>query len=162
MTRITPGTYVEETPSRVPTISGLATSVTAFIGQAPRGPAHEPILVQSFGEYTQRFGELSRTSPMSYAVFYFFQAGGTDALIVRVTPIQDAMRPQPATTSLNSEGDDDGPISGIDVASCATLEAAREGLWALEKAEHFNLMCIPPYSFDVLRTPRRSMSFSAS
>lgn len=77
---------------------------------------------------------------MSYAVLHFFQAGGTDALIVRVTPMQDAPHTQPTTTSLNSAGDDDGPISGMDIGLGATMETARKGLWAFEKAEHFNLM----------------------
>ncbi len=33
-----PGVYIEEIPSGVRTITGVATSITAFIGRAVRGP----------------------------------------------------------------------------------------------------------------------------
>jgi len=79
-----PGVYIEEVPSGVRTIVGVATSVTAFVGRALRGPVDEPVRVQSFGEYERRFGGLSRASTMSYAVQQFFLNGGSDALIVRV------------------------------------------------------------------------------
>jgi phage tail sheath protein FI len=64
----------------------VATSITAFIGRALRGPTDDdnPVRVQSFGEYERIFGGLWRDSTMSYAVQQFFQNGGTDALIVRV------------------------------------------------------------------------------
>jgi phage tail sheath protein FI len=79
-----PGVYIEELPSGVRTITGVATSITAFIGRALRGPTNDPVRVQSFAEYERNFGGLWRNSTMSYAVQQFFQNGGTDALIVRV------------------------------------------------------------------------------
>ena len=36
-----PGVYIEEIPSGVRTIMGVATSITAFIGRALRGPVDE-------------------------------------------------------------------------------------------------------------------------
>ncbi len=33
-----PGVYIEEIPSGVRTITGVATSITAFVGWAPKGP----------------------------------------------------------------------------------------------------------------------------
>ena len=33
-----PGVYIEEIPSGVRTIIGVATSITAFLGRAKRGP----------------------------------------------------------------------------------------------------------------------------
>ena len=33
-----PGVYIEEVPSGVRTITGVATSIALFIGWAPRGP----------------------------------------------------------------------------------------------------------------------------
>ena len=33
-----PGVYIEEVPSGVRTITGVATSITAFVGRALRGP----------------------------------------------------------------------------------------------------------------------------
>ena len=79
-----PGVYIEEVPSGVRTITGVATSITAFIGRARRGPLNHPVRVQSFGEYERRFGQLWRESTMGHAVSQFFQHGGRDALIVRV------------------------------------------------------------------------------
>lgn len=79
-----PGVYIEEVPSGVRTVTGVATSITAFIGRAPRGPVNDPTRVQSFAEFQRRFGGLRRDSTLGYAVQQFFQNGGTDALIVRV------------------------------------------------------------------------------
>ena len=55
-----PGVYIEEVPSGVRTIVGVATSITAFVGRAARGPVDEPVRVQSFGEYERGFGGLVR------------------------------------------------------------------------------------------------------
>jgi phage tail sheath protein FI len=79
-----PGVYIEEVSSGVRTITGVATSITAFIGRTLRGPANDPVRVQSFAEFERRFGGLWRDSTLSYALQQFFQNGGTDALIVRV------------------------------------------------------------------------------
>ena len=79
-----PGVYIEEVPSGVRTITGVATSVTAFIGRAYRGPTDRPRLVQSFAEFVRVYGGLWTESPMSYAVHHFFLNGGRDALICRV------------------------------------------------------------------------------
>ena len=79
-----PGVYVEELPSGVRTITGVATSITAFIGFAPKGPTNEPTRIQNFGSYERIFGGLSRSSTMSYAVQQFFMNGGGDAIIVRL------------------------------------------------------------------------------
>src|ERR1700755_2858632 len=80
-----PGVYIEEIPSGVRTITGVATSVTAFIGSAPRGPVNEPIFINSFGDYERRFGGLDVNSTMSYAVRDFYMNGGSQAIIVRIT-----------------------------------------------------------------------------
>ena len=79
-----PGVYIEEVPSGVRTITGVATSITAFIGRALQGPVNDPVRIQSFADYTRMFGDLWQASPMSQAVNQFFQHGGSDAIIVRV------------------------------------------------------------------------------
>jgi uncharacterized protein len=79
-----PGVYIREVPSGARTISGVATSVTAFIGRAARGPLNQPVRVQNFGEFERRFGGLWRESTLGYSVRQFFMNGGGDALIVRV------------------------------------------------------------------------------
>ena len=79
-----PGVYIEEIPSGVRTITGVATSITAFIGRAVSGPVNEPTVINSFGDYERRFGGLSLLSTMSYAVRDFYLNGGSQAIIVRV------------------------------------------------------------------------------
>src|SRR5512147_1061425 len=82
-----PGVYVEEIPSGVRTITGVATSVTAFIGRArrgPVGPVNDPVLVNSFADFERTFGGLWEHSTMSYAVRDFFLNGGSQAIVVRI------------------------------------------------------------------------------
>ncbi|BAU12731.1 tail sheath protein [Leptolyngbya sp. NIES-3755] len=79
-----PGVYIEEIPSGVRTITGVATAITAFIGQALRGAVNTPVRIQSYAEFERQFGGLWIKSPMSYMVQQYFLNGGSDALIIRV------------------------------------------------------------------------------
>jgi phage tail sheath protein FI len=79
-----PGVYVEELPSGVRTITGVGTSITAFVGYTASGPLDTPVRIFNFGDYTRAFGGLNRDSDLSYAVQQFFQNGGGDAYVVRV------------------------------------------------------------------------------
>jgi uncharacterized protein len=79
-----PGVYIEEIPSGARTITGVATSITAFIGRARRGPTNEPTTINSFGDFERRFGGLQEEYLMSYAVRDFFLNGGSTAIIVRL------------------------------------------------------------------------------
>jgi phage tail sheath protein FI len=250
-----PGVYIEEIPSGVRTITGVSTSITAFIGRAQRGPIDEPVRVQSFAEFERRFGSLWVDSTLGYAVYQFFLNGGTDTLIVRVhnnataatltvpvglnliaaspglwgealrarvdhdtrpllpgeaadslfnltvrdgtTGVQEnfsnisvtptharyvttvlaqesnlvrvsgavpATRPNahPAPspgadpfadsnptshTPANADGDN-GIAIGDNQISAPSLETSKQGLWLLEKADLFNLLCIPPLARD--------------
>src|SRR5581483_11403169 len=94
-----PGVYVEEIPSGVRTITGVATSITAFIGRAVRGPVNDPTTVNSFGDFERLFGGLDAGYPMSYAVRDFFLNSGSQALIVRLfTPAGKATDGKARTT----------------------------------------------------------------
>ena len=79
-----PGVYIEEVPSGVRTIVGVATSITAFIGRAARGPVDDPVVVNNFGDFERVFGGLGLNFPMSYAVRAFFINGGVQAIAVRL------------------------------------------------------------------------------
>lgn len=83
-----PGVYIEEISSGVRTITGVATSITAFIGRATRGPidadADGPATINSFGDFERRFGGLDPNYPMGYAVRDFYLNGGAQAVIVRL------------------------------------------------------------------------------
>jgi uncharacterized protein len=79
-----PGVYVEEIPSGVRTITGVATSITAFIGRTRRGPTNEAIVINSFGDFERIFGGLWLNSTLSFAVRDFYLNGGAQAIIVRL------------------------------------------------------------------------------
>ncbi len=244
-----PGVYIEEESNGVRTITGVATSITAFIGRALRGPENEPTRVQNMAEFERQFGELWRDSTLGYAVQQYFQNGGCVALIVRVqnrgiaatltlpvglnlvaasagdwggalrvridynsrTPtdttlfnltIRDTTTgvterfinlstvlenarfitkilaqqsqlvrisgrvpttrptdngdPKPgidpllddnASTAFNDDGDDGIAITDNQI-SLTSLQGPGHGLWALEKADMVNLLCIPPLTLD--------------
>jgi len=80
-----PGVYVEEIPSGVRTITGVATSITAFIGAAKRGPTDKATIINSFADYERIFGGLDVASTMSYAVRDFYLNGGSQAIVVRLS-----------------------------------------------------------------------------
>lgn len=80
-----PGVYIDEVPAGVRTITGVATSITAFIGAAPKGPVNVAVAVDDFGDYERLFGGLHASSTMSYAVRDFYIQGGSHAIIIRIT-----------------------------------------------------------------------------
>ena len=79
-----PGVYVEEIPSGVRTIVGVATSITAFVGRALRGPVNEATTINSFGDFERIFGGLWADSRLGFAVRDFYLNGGSQAIIVRL------------------------------------------------------------------------------
>jgi phage tail sheath protein FI len=78
-----PGVYIEEIPSGVRTITGVATSITAFVGRTASGPANEATTITSYSDFERQFGGLQEDFPLSYAVRDFFLNGGSTAIIVR-------------------------------------------------------------------------------
>ncbi len=79
-----PGVYIEELSSGVRTITGVPTSVAAFVGAAARGPVDQAYRITSWADFERVFGGLWTQSPMSYAVYHYYQNGGAEAVIVRV------------------------------------------------------------------------------
>ena len=118
-----PGVYVEEISSGVRSVTGVATSITAFVGRARRGPTDEdgPVVVNSYADFERIFGGLWLDSPMTFAVRDFFLNGGAQALIVRV---------------YKPEGDDPGkakvglPLQGGAPNEVYQLIARNPGTWA--------------------------------
>jgi uncharacterized protein len=80
-----PGVYVEEIPSGVRTITGVATSITTFIGWAAKGSIKYAGLVLSWADFERIYGGFDARSPyLGYAVSQFFINGGQQAYIVRL------------------------------------------------------------------------------
>ena len=89
----TPGVYIEEIGSSSRPIEGVATSITAFIGETQTGSEHEniPTMVTSSGEFITKFGYYTDTAPyMAAAVMSFFLNGGSRAYIVKTPDSTDA------------------------------------------------------------------------
>lgn len=107
-----PGVYIEEIPSGVRTVVGVATSVTAFVGYTAKGPLDKAVRIFNYGDYEREFGGLHRDSDVSYAVQQFFMNGGADAYVVRVAAgaaaasvdLQDANDALALTVTANSAG----------------------------------------------------------
>ncbi len=118
-----PGVYIEEHSSKV--IEGVPTAITAFIGWANEGPQNIPFPITSYTEYERIFGGLSRKSEMGYSVYYYFQNGGSYAIIIRVNSCSDVLL-------------SDEEIIGN--------RGEKTGLYALENVNIFKMLCIPPYN----------------
>ncbi len=109
-----PGVYVTELPSSQHPIVGVATSITAFVGSAMQGPVNTPTTCNTWTDFVRTFGGLWPSGTMSYAVFQFFQNGGSTAIVVRVIASDGAA----ATLTLPSAGG-----AGV------KLQAANKGAW---------------------------------
>ena len=107
-----PGVYVEEIPSGVRTITGVPTSVTAFLGRAPLGEVDEPVVLTSWSDFERQYGGLSVDYPLSYAVRDFYLNGGSLAVIVRLY--------NPPTVG-------DPPVAGSGVAALTLLKTVPAG-----------------------------------
>lgn len=111
-----PGVYVEEIPSGVRTITGVGTSITAFVGYTARGPLNEAIRVLNFADFERTFGGLHRDSEVGYAVQQFFVNGGTDAYVVRTATGAASGR-----VSLRHAGGDALVVSAVNEGAWANL-----------------------------------------
>jgi phage tail sheath protein FI len=111
-----PGVYIEEVPSGVHTITGVATSITAFVGYTQLGPVNDAVQIFSFADFERTFGGVTSDSLVSRAVRDFFQNGGTQGYVVRV-----AQGAQKASVDLKNS-----TTAGTTVL---TIAAASEGAW---------------------------------
>src|SRR5579859_1019866 len=114
-----PGVYIEEISSGVHTITGVATSIAAFVGYTSRGLDNYATQIFSFADFERAFGGLAANSELSYAVQQFFLNGGTTAWVVRV-PANNATA---ASVKLLT-----GTGGGATVALTATLRSS--GKWS--------------------------------
>ena len=112
-----PGVYIEEIPSGVRTITGVSTSVAAFIDYFKRGPLNKAVQIFNFGDFEREFGGLDTLSEASYAIQQFFLNGGSQAHVIRVAS------GAPAKASVNIADD----IAGTNLAMVVT--AIYEGAW---------------------------------
>jgi Bacteriophage tail sheath protein len=113
-----PGVYIQELPSAVHTITGVATSIAAFVGYTARGIDNRAQAVYSFSDFERLYGGLASNSELSYAVQQFFTNGGTQAYVVR-TPMHYPTSGTPV------------PYAEVAIASGElTFAALSSGQWA--------------------------------
>ncbi|MFE0138525.1 phage tail sheath family protein [Streptomyces sp. NPDC059037] len=130
-----PGVYIHEVKSRVRTITGVPTSVAAFVGPTPRGPSGKAVHITGWADYEAQFGGLDGSKDdrkMGHAVYQFFLNGGTDAEIVRLVADAEAAQVRVGKGGTARGADDKRP----------TLEAASPGSWALNlrvRVDHDNI-----------------------
>ncbi|MDD1780464.1 phage tail sheath subtilisin-like domain-containing protein [Enterovibrio sp. ZSDZ35] len=79
-----PGVYIQEIPSGSRSISGVATSIAAFVGGFSRGPLNTPVRMFHVGDFDAHMGGVNTNSETSYAVSQFYANSGGEAIAVRV------------------------------------------------------------------------------
>ncbi len=100
-------------------VVAVPTSVAAFVGFALQGPVNEPRQVLGWSGYEALFGGVDG-GEMGYAVKSFYDNGGDEAWIVRVS----------------GDAAEDGLVLIGDPGK-------KTGLYALEAVDLFNLLCLP-------------------
>jgi phage tail sheath protein FI len=115
-----PGVYIEEIPSGVRTIVGVATSIGAFVDFFAQGPMNEAVQILGPADFERQFGGLDGRSEASYAIQQFFLNGGTEAYVVRTT---SATAGNAATAAAIAASDSVGG------SKLLTATAASPGLW---------------------------------
>ena len=135
-----PNVYVNELPNPIRPIVGVPTSVAAFYGKAPQGRVDYPFPVNSWADYENEFGALSRDYPLSYAVYLFFLNGGNTALVIRYK--------DPAV-----------PTASVQLSADITLDASSSGGWGTQLSatvDSSNLLPSPltpaPFNLTITQT----------
>ncbi len=80
-----PGVYVSEVSSGVRPISAASTSTPAFVGLAEMVPDDEAKRITSWTEFRNLYGSFIQDGYLAESVFQFFNNGGRQCYIVRVT-----------------------------------------------------------------------------
>jgi phage tail sheath protein FI len=112
-----PGVYVEEVSSGVRPIAAASTSTAAFVGEAEKGSLIAALKVFNFTQYQNLYGGFQAGSFLSHAVFQFFNNGGSQCYIVRVS----GANTRTANIVLNDRG-------AVTQASL-TVSAVSPGVW---------------------------------
>lgn len=117
-----PGVYIEEIPSGVRTITGVATSIAAFVGWTASGPTDRAELVLSWADFVRKFGGLDARTQFGHSVLQFFANGGQRAYIVRLV------------TSGSDTASDNAAPGAVTLDGKLTVTAQNPGAWANDYA----------------------------
>ena len=128
-----PGIYVQEIPSGVHPIAGVATSNAAFVDFFSQGPVGTAVKVTSWAQFENIFGGLDERSEASYGIMQFFLCRGSTAFVVRSasSAAQSAHVDLPAQQYGYGYGSGYSGTgwSGAGGAQALTVTAASPGAW---------------------------------
>ena len=79
-----PGVYVDEASSGVRPLDIASTSTAAFVGLAEKGPT-VATRITSWTEFRRLYGDFITDGKLAHSVLQFFNNGGAQCYIVRVT-----------------------------------------------------------------------------
>lgn len=82
--RLHPGVYVEERTTGLAPIQGVSTSNMGIVGFTTEGPTNEAVLVTSFTQFKNRFGDFTADSQVPTHAYAFFANSGRRTYVVRV------------------------------------------------------------------------------
>jgi phage tail sheath protein FI len=112
-----PGVYVQEVPGGVKPLDTASTSTAAFVGLTEMGPDAGPALVTSWTDFQRTYGSFIADGFLAHSVFQYFNNGGRQCYIVRVTRSNAAV----ASVTVNNRAAD--PVAGF------TFSAKSKGAW---------------------------------
>lgn len=114
---VVPGLYVQIVPPQ-PTINGIPTDIVGVVGTASYGPVNTPVVVGSYAEFKQNFGDLANRSwDMGTQVAKMLQQGAQNFRCVRVTDGTDVA----ATGAF--------PAANMGTGNTLTITAKYTGSW---------------------------------
>ena len=129
-----PGVYPSAEPPRAPGLEPVRLDETGFVGLAFRGPPHEPVRVDGWSQFVDRFGgpvDVDGPCPghLPRAVRAFFDQGGRRAWVCRVVPTTPAGDAVAAHALVPWQVAAAGDVEAAEVATPPVLLAADEGAW---------------------------------
>jgi phage tail sheath protein FI len=119
---LSPGVYVEEIPAGERSIAGVFTCTAVCVDAFERGPSNRAVVVRSVAEFEATFGGARLWSPASLGIRLFFENGGKETWVVRVAR---------------------GAGGRAGAASLIGKRSTQSGLYALDRAGYFGLLCLP-------------------
>jgi len=133
---LSPGVYVEEVSSGIKPLEGVGTSTGAFVGTAQRGPIGEPKLITNWTQFKEIFGDFINDGFLAYAVYQFFNEGGSKCYVIRAA--KDILADATATPPVVAQ-----PLAKATVAvGDLTVTAKTEGDWANSTSADTGLITI--------------------
>ncbi len=120
-----PGAHSREPRGDARTITGVAGAAALFLGWAPRGPSDRAVHLSRFRDYERQFGGLDHRSFLGSSVKQFYDNGGTDAFVLRLT---------------GTDREAIGP--GHAVFHAAVLAPFTAG-GSVDRIDRFDVLCVP-------------------